>query len=188
MFNLFKSSFLELKKPKTIVICGFLLALSIVLNTQSVKIGNIIIISFSFIANSIAGFLFGPVVAGILGGTTDVVTHFLNPKGSYFFGFTFDAILGGLIYGTFLYRAKYGVKKLALRVICCKILVSVMVNLMFNTLWISMISGKGFLALIPARIFKESVSTPIQCLVIYIVVKAVNKIYYQLNLNNKDSL
>ena len=186
MLELMKRSFLELKKPRTIVICGFLLALSLILSTQSIHIGNIIVIGFSFIANSVAGFLFGPVVSGILGGTIDVITHFMNPKGSYFFGFTFNAILGGLIYGFFLYRSKYGTKKLLLRIILAKILISLIVNLTFGTIWVTMFTGKGFLVLLPARAFKESVTIPIHCLIMYIILKAVNKIYYQLNLNNKE--
>ncbi len=183
MFDLFKNSFLELKKTKTIVICGLLLAISLMLNTQALKIEGITIITFSFIANSIAGFLFGPVVSGILGGLTDALTHVINPKGAYFFGFTFNAILGGIFYGSLLYRKIYGSKNLVLRIVICKILISIIVNLSLGTLWYSMFSGKGFLILLPARIYKELIVIPIHCIVMYILLKAINKMYYQLNLD-----
>ncbi|MBS5793206.1 MAG: folate family ECF transporter S component [Lachnospirales bacterium] len=183
MFNLFKNSFLELKKTKTIVICGLLLAISLMLNTQALKIEGITIITFSFIANSIAGFLFGPVVSGILGGLTDALTHVINPKGAYFFGFTFNAILGGIFYGSLLYRKVYGSKNLVLRIVICKILISIIVNLSLGTLWYSMFSGKGFLILLPARIYKELIVIPIHCIVMYILLKSINKMYYQLNLD-----
>lgn len=183
MFNLFKNSFLELKKTKTIVICGLLLAISLMLNTQALKIEGITIITFSFIANSIAGFLFGPVISGILGGLTDALTHVINPKGAYFFGFTFNAILGGVFYGSLLYRKIYGSKNLVLRIVICKILISIIVNLSLGTLWYSMFSGKGFLILLPARIYKELIVIPIHCIVMYILLKSINKMYYQLNLD-----
>ncbi len=183
MFNLFKNSFLELKKTKTIVICGLLLAISLMLNTQALKIEGITIITFSFIANSIAGFLFGPVISGILGGLTDALTHVINPKGAYFFGFTFNAILGGIFYGSLLYRKIYGSKNLVLRIVICKILISIIVNLSLGTLWYSMFSGKGFLILLPARIYKELIVIPIHCIVMYILLKSINKMYYQLNLD-----
>ena len=183
MFDLFKNSFLELKKTKTIVICGLLLAISLILNTQALKIEGITIITFSFIANSIAGFLFGPVVSGILGGLTDALTHVINPKGAYFFGFTFNAILGGIFYGSLLYRKVHGSKNLVLRIVICKILISIIVNLSLGTLWYSMFSGKGFLILLPARIYKELIVIPIHCIVMYILLKAINKMYYQLNLD-----
>lgn len=183
MFDLFKNSFLELKKTKTIVICGLLLAISLMLNTQALKIEGITIITFSFIANSIAGFLFGPVVSGILGGLTDALTHVINPKGAYFFGFTFNAILGGIFYGSLLYRKIYGSKNLVLRIVICKILISIIVNLSLGTLWYSIFSGKGFLILLPARIYKELIVIPIHCIVMYILLKAINKMYYRLNLD-----
>lgn len=184
MFNLLKNSFLEIKKPKTIVICGFLLAMSLILNTQAIKLDGITLITFSFIANSTAGFLFGPFVAGVLGGTTDVLTHIINPKGSYFFGFTFNAILGGIIYGIFLYRKIYGSKKIVLRIIICKIIISIVVNLIFGTLWYSMFAGKGFFVLLPGRIVKELIIVPVHCIVMFVILKTVNKVYYQLNLDN----
>ena len=184
MFKLFKESFLELKKTRTIVICGLLLAISLMLNSQAIKIEGITIIKFSFIANSIAGFLFGPVVSGTLGGLTDVLTHVINPKGKYFFGFTFNAILGGVLYGVFLYRKMYGNKKIILRIIMCKVFISIFINLTFGTLWNSIFSGKGFLLLLPARIYKEMVIVPIHCIIMYIMIKTVNKIFYQLNLDD----
>ncbi|WP_250278576.1 folate family ECF transporter S component [[Clostridium] colinum] len=183
--NLFKDSFLELKKTKTIVICGLLLAISLMLNTQSIKIEGVTIITFSFIANSIAGFLFGPIPAAMLGGLTDVLTHIMNPKGAYFFGFTFNAILGGLFYGLFLYKKVYDLKKLVIRIIFCKLTISIIISFVLGTIWLSMISGKGFLVLLPARVFKECFIVPIHCIVMYIVLKTVNKVYNQLNLDIK---
>lgn len=187
MFNLFKNSFMELEKIKTIVICGFLLALSLVLNTQSIQISSFIL-KFSFISSSIAGFLFGPVVGCLLAGVTDILTSLLFPKGPYSFPFTFSAIVGGMIYGLLLYRKGYGTKNLALRVVICRILVSVIVNLILNTLFSAMYSGKGFFVLLPARISKEIITIPIYSIIMYIVLKAINRVYYQLNLNNNQDI
>lgn len=188
MLNLFKKSFLELKKTKTIVICGLLLAISLMLNTQAIKIEGITIITFSFIANSIAGFLFGPVVAGTLGGLTDCLTHMINPKGSYFFGFTFNAILAGILYGSFLYKKFWGTKNIVIRIIICKVIISIIVNLTLGTYWYSIFSGKGFLVLLPARIYKECIVVPIQCVVMFVVLKATNKFYSHLNLNDNINI
>ncbi len=188
MFNLFKNSFMELEKIKTIVICGFLLALSLVLNTQSIQISSFIL-KFSFISSSVAGFLFGPVVGCLLAGVTDILTSVLFPKGGqYAFPFTFSAMIGGIIYGLLLYRKGYGTKFLALRVIICRVLVSVIVNLILNTLFSAMYSGKGFFVLLPARISKEIITIPIYSIIMYIVLKAINRVYYQLNLNNNQDI
>ncbi len=186
MFNLFKNSFLELKKTKTIVICGFLLATSLVLNTQAIKIGNLTIITFSFIANSICGFLFGPIPASILGGLTDVLTHVINPKGEYFPGYTLNAFLGGLFYGMFLYKKMYkieNIKALIYRIVACKITISLFINLSLGTLWTSIYVGKAFMVLLPPRVSKELILIPIHCFIMYVLLKFINKVYYQLNLD-----
>ena len=99
IFNTFKRSFFELKRLNTIVACAFLLALSIVLGRFSFKIEGVASITFSFIANSVAAMLFGPCASAILGALTDILNHYIDPKGSYFFGFTLDAFLAGIIYG-----------------------------------------------------------------------------------------
>ena len=182
MFNLFKKSFLELKKTKTIVICGLLLAISLILNTQSIKVGQITVISFSFISNSISGFLFGPFVAGILAGLTDFIGHFLNPMGNYFFGFTFNAILRGIFFGLLLYRTVYGMKNLSIRIIISKLLIAIIVSVLLGTLWSAMFFGKSFFVLLVPRIYKNIIEVPIHSLIIYAILKMINKVYYQLNL------
>lgn len=182
MFNLFKNSFFEFKKTKTIVICGFLAALALVLNTQSMEIGPFIL-KFSFISNSIAGFLFGPVVSCILAGIIDILTHLFFSKGAYVFTFTLSAMVGGFLYGTILYKKVYSNKNLAIRVIICRIFISVIVNLLLNTLFYAINSGKGFLFLLPGRISKELVTIPLYSLIMYVLLKAIDKVYYQLNLD-----
>lgn len=178
---IFKSSFDELKKTKTLTILGLLLAIALILNTQSINIGGNIIIKFSFLCNAVAGFLFGPFASGALSGLTDIFTNLLFGKnGSYNPLFTFSAILAGLIYGLFLYKNVYDDKKLILRIILSKLLVVIIVNLILNTLFISFINGKAFIVLIAKRVFKEIILVPIQCILSYLVLKTLNKVYYKL--------
>lgn len=184
LINLYKSSLGELKKTKTIVTLGLLLAVALTLGTQSIKIGDIAVVGFSFISTSIAGFLFGPIPAALLAATNDVVGHILSPMGSYFFGYTFNALLGGLFYGTFLYRKKWHMNKIIPRIIGCKLLISIIVNLTLGTLWTSMFFGKSFWVLLPPRILKEAVVMPIQCFLIYVLVKVINRHYHTLNIDN----
>lgn len=177
-FSMFKKSFSEVKNIKAIVICGFLLALSVVLGRYSIRIGTYIIIGFSFIANSIAGMLFGPVFSGILGGTSDVLNFMISAKGSFFFGFTLNSILAGVIYGIFLYRKtydNYNKKSLLIRIFCAKFITSVFVNLLLGTLWVSIINGKGFMVYLPARFIKEVVSVPVHTFVLYVILSTINK-------------
>lgn len=176
----FKESFKELKKVRTIVICGFLLALSLVLNNFGIRIPNVGAIGFSVIPKSIAGMLFGPVATGILGGCSDVIGHFISPQGSFFFGYTFNAILSGVIYGIFFYRKSFDInnkKQLLIRLVLAKLLVSIFINLLLGTYWYTFFVSKGFLALLPARIIKELVGTAIHIAIVFYILPIINKLY-----------
>lgn len=94
-----------LKDRKAVVTAGMLLALHLVLSmflgiylTQTVKL------SVSFITNVATGYLFGPCMALVTGALGDILQYILKPVGGYFFGWTLNAAIGGLVYGLAFYR------------------------------------------------------------------------------------
>ncbi|MDE6182645.1 MAG: folate family ECF transporter S component [Eubacteriales bacterium] len=178
IIKIFRESFKETKKIRSIVIVGLLLAISIILGRFEIKtpIANI---GFSFIANSTAAMLFGPVLSAILGGSTDVLNHIIAPQGSYFFGYTLNAILAGFIYGIFLYRKGFNVenkKALLIRIILAKLLISIFINLGLGTLWTSMFTGKAYIALLGGRMIKEAFTFIINIIVMYIILPIINRL------------
>ena len=98
--ELYQQSLQELCHTKTVVLCGLLAALAIVLSmVASIQLGPYIKIGFSGLPNRIVEFLFGPAVGCLFGGALDLLKYVLKPDGPFFFGFTFNAMLSGLIYG-----------------------------------------------------------------------------------------
>ena len=80
----------EFANLRTVVMCGLLAALAIILGyTTSINIGPYIKIGFSGIPNRVVDFLFGPVVGGIFGGVLDLLKFIIKPDGTFFPGFTF---------------------------------------------------------------------------------------------------
>ena len=152
---------------------GIMGALAVVLGlVASIDIGPYVRIGFSGIPNRIVDFLFGPIVGGIFGGIMDVLKYMVKPNGPFFIGFTIDAILGGVIYGCFLYK-----KPLKWwRVLIPEILVKVFINCGLNTLWISMLYGKGFMALLPGRILKNAIMLPIDTVILFVAMGILLKI------------
>lgn len=152
---------------------GILGALGVVLSlVASIDLGPYIRIGFSGIPNRIVDFLFGPIVGGIFGGIMDVLKYMVKPNGPFFFGFTLDAILGGVIYGIFLYK-----KPLKWwRVFIPEVLVKVFINCGLNTLWVSMLYGKGFMALLPARVIKNAIMLPIDTVILFVALGLLLKI------------
>jgi ECF transporter S component (folate family) len=178
--EMYANSLKELFVTKNIVLCGLMAALAVVLSmTASVEVGPYIRIGFSGIPNRVIECLFGPVAGCLFGGALDILKYMLKPSGPFFFGFTFNVMLAGVIYGSILYKKTVSIK----RIIVAELLIKILVNCILNTLWISMLYGKGFFALLPLRVLKNAIMLPIDSAILYFaliyVKKLVNKIGFE---------
>ena len=104
-------------------------------------------ISFGFVPIVLVAILFGPVYAAISYGLTDLIGAILFPFGPYFPGFTACAALMGILYGVFLYRGyenlyeNSGKKFLQPRVLIPSFINSLLIGLLINTIWVSILYG-----------------------------------------------
>lgn len=144
---------------------GLLIALQIVfsryisINTPIIKIG------FGFLPVAIIGILYGGWTAGICAVISDIIGLMLFPTGAYFPGFTLTEFLTGFTYGYFLYnKPKTWYRTLAPVTIVC-----ILLNLLLNTYWLTIILGKGYLALLPTRAIKNFLMIPVQLITITLV-------------------
>lgn len=151
---------------RTISRIALLMALDIVL-TRFIAIQTPIVrISFGFLPSAMIGMLFGPLAAGVAGALADLAGTFLFGSGGLFFpGFTLSAFLGGLIYGVFLYKKPKSLLRISLAVI----VITVVVNLGLNTLWVYILTEQAVVAFFPARLVQNLVLAPIRIAVIYFV-------------------
>ncbi len=162
--QLFSDSLHEFTVTKNLVLCGLMAALAIVLSmVASISIGPYVKIGFSGLPNRIVEFLFGPVVGCIFGGALDLLKFMIKPDGPFFFGFTFNVMLAGLIYGCLLYHKPLSIK----RIVIAEFLVKLIVNCGLNTLWISMLYGKAFFVLLPMRLLKNVIMLPIDSAIVF---------------------
>lgn len=155
----------------TIAVCGMLLALNIVLGFFRVNISSILRISFAYLPIAAAGMLFGPIGGGVVGAAGDVLTYFIQPSGPFFPGFTFDAFLSGFVYGLLLYRrpVKLG------RVFSVKVVLMILISFLLNPVWLSIMYGKGFIAIFTARFVTSLIMLPIETAMLFIVLKVLEK-------------
>ncbi len=169
--SLFVESAKELKNVKTLAMSAMLLAIAVVLGIYTLQLTESMKIGFAFLPNELAGMLFGPTIGAIIGGIADVLKFIVNPTGPFFPGFTISGIFGGLIYGCVLYK-----KPLKLgRIILANGLVTVFVNLILNTYWVSLLYGNAFVVLLPARILKQIMMLPVEIILFYAVAKVLVK-------------
>ena len=75
------------------------------------------------------------------------------------------------MYGCFYYRQKLTIK----RVLAAKFIVMLTVNVLLNTLWISMLYGKGIMVLLPARALKNLIMWPIDSIIFYSLTKLIEQ-------------
>ncbi|MEE1330625.1 MAG: folate family ECF transporter S component [Acutalibacteraceae bacterium] len=119
---------------------------------------------FSFIAVAFAGAMLGAPWAMAVGGLGDIVGALLFPTGPYFPGFTLTAVLTALCTALFI-RKNASLLRVTLSVLINQFFGSVILN----SVWISILYGKGFVALIPSRILQSGIMTVLQITLIYLL-------------------
>ena len=167
--TLFTDSAREFKSVRTIALCGLFAALAFILESFSIQLTTYIKIGFSGVPNEMVDFLFGPVFGCVFAAVMDVLKWMVHPTGAYFFGYTLNAFLAGLVYGTFLYK-----KPIRLwRILAAKLIVALLVNVGLGTLWNSMLYGNAFWVILPARFVKNMIMWPVNSLVLYLILKVL---------------
>lgn len=167
--NLFKESYKEIKNVRCITVTAMLGAVSIVLGSLRLDITNFLRIGFSFLPNQFVYYMFGPTVGGVYGAAIDILTFILKPSGVFHPGITFNAVLTGIIYGLVLYKRPFSLK----RVLIANVIQMIIVNLILTTYWLTDLTGSSFFALFPPRALKSLIMLPIETILFFTTVKAL---------------
>lgn len=172
ILNTLKESAKELQNISALVITAMITALNTVLGFYTIMIGEFIRIGFSFLTLGLTGMLYGPVAAGILGAAGDIINYMIKPAGPFFPGFTLNAILSGFIYGFFLYKKPLNIR----RIFMARLVITIFVDLLLSTTWLSLLYGQAFLVLLPLRALKAVIMLPIETVVLYIVLNRITAV------------
>lgn len=172
--KLYLDSMKELTVTQNLTLCGLMAALAIVLNyTTSIFITPNIRIGFSGYPNRIIEYMFGPCVGAIFGAVLDILKYILKPDGgAFFFGYTFNVMVAGVIYGFILHKKPIRIW----RIFLAEFLVKTIVNCGLNTLWISVMGGNAFMAILPARVIKNAIMLPIDTMMLFFVLTFITLI------------
>ncbi len=170
----YSGAFQQLKITHNLVLCGLMAALAVVLNyTTSIFITPNIRIGFSGLPNRVVEYMFGPCVGAIFGGMLDILKYLLKPDGgAFFFGYTFNVMVAGVIYGTILYRRPVRLW----RIFIAEFLTKAIVNCGLNTLWLAVMNGNAFLAILPARVIKNIIMLPIDTVILFFTLTFVSRL------------
>ena len=169
----FSDSLRALSHTRTLTTTGLLLAIQMVLSSYGViEVTDSLKISLAHLAIAPTAILFGPVVAGLQGALSDILGFLLKPTGPYFPGFTLSAALLGVIYGMLLYKTR----RAPWQIIAARIIVCLLVNILLNTVFLTMLYGPSRLATLPLRALKNIIQLPIDCLLLSAVCRIVKRI------------
>lgn len=168
----FAGSLRSLRSTQAITTAGLLLAIQMVLSSVGViEVTDSLKISLAHLAVVPTAMLYGPVVACLQSGLSDILGFILRPSGPYFPGFTLTAALLGLIYGMFLYQTE----RKAWQLIAARLVVCVFVNILLNSVFLAMLYGPSRWATLPLRIFKNLVQLPVDCLLLSAMCRFVQR-------------
>ena len=163
----------ELRTVRSMTTLALLMAMALVLNPfVSIQITPTLKLGFGFLATAAMGMLYGPFWAGVAAGLVDIFQFVLKPTGQFFPGFTITAMLGGVFYGFFLYKNKTSLP----RIILVKTLINVLLHLLLNSYWLTILYDQAFWAQIPARIVKNVAMLPIEILLLKALLPQLVKI------------
>lgn len=169
--ELFKSAVKEMRKISSLAGAAMLSALKVVLNVFTIPVSNMLEIGFSYLATSLSGYMYGPMLAGLMGIAADILGYFIRPNGAFFPGFTFNEFLLGFIYGCFFYKQSVSLK----RTIAAQLTVVLLINMCCTPLWLYIMYGKSFFALMGIRIIKNIIKLPIDISLLYFTLKTAEK-------------
>lgn len=167
--KMFKESAKELQNVRCITLIAMFGAIATVLSSLRISIGDLIKISLVFLPNNIVYYLFGPVVGALYAGTMDILTYFIKPEGGFFPGFTLSSIVTGLIYGVILYKKPIKFS----RIFISNLIQILVVSIVMNNLWLSMMNGNPFLVNLAARALKSVIMIPVQSIIMFSVMKGM---------------
>jgi ECF transporter S component (folate family) len=171
-----------MKKTRVVVFLGLLISMDVIL-THLVPViqWQTIRVSFGFLPESFSSMLFGPLIGGIGAVLGDLLGMLVAPKGPFFPGFTFSALLTGVIYGIFLYKKPKTILNISLAVVFTTLLV----DFGLNTYWLTILYGKGFFVILPGRIIKSLVMLPVQISMIYALWRYAGRMIENRFIKNK---
>ncbi len=161
----------QLKNPRVLTICAMMMALNIILGYFTLRFTEFLRIGFGFVTQPVVGIAFGPLICCATGMIQDVISLVLKPTGAYIPAYTLSVGVSGMFYGMMLHSKKVTIW----RVFLAELLVSVVGNILLNTIALAPTVASGFVGILPSRILKNLLLLPIQTVVSYLILKFVQK-------------
>ena len=160
----------EVKNPtKMLTVTAALVGINLVLNQFTLALGPLLEIGFAFLPIAVLAYLYGPINAGLASVVADIIGFILRPAGFFFPGFTFNALLLGLIFGWFFYKKEITLGRVAL----ANLVIAIVITLILTPIWLNIMFGSPLFAV--PRLLKAVLLYPIEVGLLYILLKSFDR-------------
>ena len=167
---MFKESFNELTKTRSLVTMAMLCAVNVVTSWFSVPLSDTLKITFSYLSMSLIGHLYGPTCGMLCGLILDTVKFIIKPSGPYNPLWSIVEMGAGLLYGIFLYKKTATIQ----RCFITKFIVSLLMNVLLTPLFLSFMYSKGFYFYMSSRVVKNLILWPIESILMYLLISRID--------------
>ena len=151
----------ELKALRRLVFMALMIAACIVLSHCSIRLGESLSLSVTFLARALCSLVCGPLAVIVFGAAEDTLSFFLSSGGYPYFP-------GYMLYALFFYRAKITWR----RIILAKLLTNIQ-NVLLGALWSAILYSKGYLYYLTQSAVKNALYLPLQILLLGFLLQAV---------------
>ena len=159
----------EMKNYRSLVFSALMIAACIVLSHCTIRVGEGLSVSVTFLARALCSLVCGPVMVILFGAAEDTLSFFLSTGGyPYFPGYMLTTISGCLIYALFFYRARITWR----RIILAKLITNVQ-NVLLGSLWSAILYSKGYLYYMTTSAVKNALYLPLQILLLGFLFQAI---------------
>lgn len=133
-------------------------------------------LSFGEVPIMLCGMLLGPVYGAACGALSDLIGYSINPLGgAYFPGFTLTAALTGLIPGLI---GKYYRNNWNWAYVTIIVTATTLITVLLNTLWLSLLHGKAYSALLLSRVIGKAPLIPVHIIILKLVINHSKQVFY----------
>lgn len=172
----------ELKDLRILIFAALMIALRVAMKQLSIPLMLDLKINTAFFVNALGAMVFGPVVAAMAAGITDVLGYIIHPEGIYFIPFMLTEIAGSVIFALLFYRARVTTT----RVIISRFAIDFGVNILLNgpiMLWYyAVTTGKSYAIFDLPRIIKNLAMFPVESILLTLFLGVMVPIAYRLKL------
>lgn len=179
-----KKSFENLLKPvahtsfkfnsvQLIAFGAIFMALRVVLGFLEINIGDSYRITFAPIPVTLASYMLGPVVGGVIGACGDIITLIIHPTGAINFGILLAKTLWGVMMGWFLHNKPVTL----LRSAVANLVTITICNVIITTASLCIVYGYPLMIILPARLITNIILFFIYTFATYFLCDLVAKVY-----------